>query len=57
VAVLSAIDADAFYDYVMTRAPEFSAGRRQADVDIAGGELGTPLADVGSELDDDGEVG
>lgn len=59
IAVLSAIDQDAFYDFVLEQAPEFVAGRKAADEQIAAGDLGTPLADVMAELDaeenDDGE--
>jgi hypothetical protein len=49
--LLSAIDAEEFYDYVLAHAPEFVRGRQEADDAIAGGELGVPLADVLAELD------
>ncbi len=51
IAVLSAIDAEGFYDYVLAHAPEFVRGRQEADDAIARGELGVPLADVLAELD------
>ncbi len=51
IAVLSAIDAEEFYDYVLAHAPEFVRGRQEADDAIAHGELGVPLADVLAELD------
>lgn len=54
IAVLSAIDAEEFYDYVdyvLAHAPEFVRGRKEADDAIARGELGIPLADVLAELD------
>jgi prevent-host-death family protein len=51
IAVLSAIDAEEFYDYVLAHAPEFVRGRQEADDAIARGEPGVPLADVLAELD------
>ncbi len=51
VAVLSAIDADEFYDYVLAHAPEFVAGRRAAEERFARGEYGQPLDEVLTELD------
>ncbi len=52
VAVLSAIDADALYDYVLTHAPEFVRGRqKEADEAIARGELGPPLTEVVAEME------
>ena len=51
IAVLSAIDAEEFYDYVLAHAPEFARGRQEADDAIARGELGIPLADMLAELD------
>ncbi|MGH3448744.1 MAG: type II toxin-antitoxin system Phd/YefM family antitoxin [Nocardioidaceae bacterium] len=51
VAVLSAIDAEEFYDYVLARAPEFVAGRKAAEERFARGEYGQPLEDVLAELD------
>jgi hypothetical protein len=49
--VLSAIDADEFYDYVLAHAPEFVAGRRAAEERFARGEYGQPLDEVLTELD------
>jgi prevent-host-death family protein len=51
IAVLSAIDAEAFYDYVLARSPEFVAGRQAAEVRFARGEYGEPLDDVMAELE------
>jgi len=51
VAVLSAIDAEAFYDYVLAQAPEFVRGRQEADEEISRGELGKPLTEVVAELE------
>lgn len=57
VAVLSAIDADEFYDYVLARSPDFVAGRAAAEARFARGEYGEPLDDVIAELDDEDEPG
>lgn len=51
IAVLSAIDAEEFYDYVLAHGPEFVRGRQEADDAITLGELGVPLADVITEQD------
>lgn len=51
IAVLSAIDAEEFYDYVLAHAPEFVRGRQEADDAIARGELGVPLTEIMAELD------
>ena len=51
VAVVSAIDAKAFYDYVLAHAPEFVRGRQDADEAIARGELGKPLTEVAADLE------
>ncbi len=51
IAVLSAIDAEEFYDYVLAHSPEFVAGRKAAEERFARGEYGEPLDDVIAELD------
>jgi len=55
VAVLSAIDEEAFHDYVLAAAPEFSEfvrDRSEAEDRWAHGEQdGTPLEDVIAEFD------
>ncbi len=51
IAVLSAIDADEFYDYVLAHAPSFVAGRKAAEERFARGEYGEPLDDVIAELE------
>ena len=51
IAVLSAIDAEEFYDYVLAHSPEFAAGRKVAEERFARGEYGQPLDDVIAELD------
>lgn len=51
VAVLSAIDAEEFYDYVLAHSPEFVAGRKDAEERFARGEYGERLGDVLAELD------
>jgi len=51
VAVLSAIDAEEFYDYLLAHSPEFVAGREAAEERFAHGEYGEPLDDVIAELD------
>lgn len=51
VAVLSAIDTEELYDYVLAHAPEFVRGRQEADKAIDRGEAGAPLADVVAELE------
>jgi len=51
IAVLSAIDAEEFYDYVLAHSPEFVAGRKAAEERFARGEYGEPLDDVTAELD------
>jgi len=43
VAVLSAIDADEFYDYVPAHSPEFVTGRKAAEEErFARGDTGSP---------------
>lgn len=51
VAVLSPIDAEEFYDYILAHSPEFVAGRKLAEERFAQGEYGQPLDDVIAELD------
>jgi len=51
VAVLSAIDTEEFYDYVLAHSPEFLAGRKAAEERFARGEYGERLDDVLAELD------
>jgi len=51
VAVLSAIDAEEFYDYVLAHSPDFVAARKAAEERFARGEYGEPLDDVLAELD------
>ncbi len=53
VAVLSAIDTEQFYDYVLAHSPEFVAGRKAAEERFARGEYGERLDDVLAELDAD----
>lgn len=55
VAVLSAIDAEEFYDYVLAHSPEFVAGRKAAEERFARGEYGAQLDDVLAELDAEDE--
>jgi len=55
VAVLSAIDAEEFYDYVLARSPEFVAGRKAAEERFARGEYGERLDAVLAELDAEDE--
>lgn len=51
IAVLSPIDAEEFYDYVLAHSPEFVAGREAAEERFARGDYGKPLDDVIAELD------
>jgi prevent-host-death family protein len=52
IAVLSAIDEDAFYDYVLAHAPEYVQGMRDADERYGRGESDSrPLHEVLAELD------
>lgn len=51
IAVLSAIDAEEFYDYVLAHSPEFVVGRKAAEERFARGEYGEVLDDVIAELD------
>jgi prevent-host-death family protein len=51
VAVLHAIDQDAFYDHVLEHAPEFVASIKQGEQEIAAGDLGTPLDEVFTDLE------
>lgn len=53
VAVLSAINSEAFHDWVLAQAPEFVAGRAAAEERFARGQYGRPLDDVIAELDAD----
>lgn len=51
IAVLSPIDAEAFYNHVLAQAPDFVRGREAAAAEIAEGDTGVPLADFIAELD------
>lgn len=51
IAILSPIDADEFYDYVLARSPEFVSGRQAAEKRFARGEYGQSLDEVLAELD------
>src|SRR4051794_12193120 len=51
VAVLSPIDSDAFYDFVLEQAPEFAAARKAVEDKMAAGDYGTPMDEVFAELD------
>ncbi len=51
IAVLSAIDAEGFYDYILAHAPEFVRGRQEADVRA---ELERSVADPARPRDQDG---
>lgn len=53
VAVLSAIDTEAFHDWILAHAPEFVAGRVAAEERFARGEYGRSLDDVLADLDAD----
>lgn len=54
VAVVSAINEEALYDYVLAHAPEFTEDIRSAEREHARGERnGEPLSDVISELEAD----
>jgi prevent-host-death family protein len=53
VAVLMPVDEDELYDFVLAKAPEYVAGMRAADEDVARGDLGRPLEEVLAELDED----
>lgn len=57
IAVLSAIDAEEFYDYVLAHSPEFAAGRKAAEERFARGEYGQPLDGVIAELDAEDDSG
>lgn len=57
IAVLSPIDAEAFYDHVLATVPEFARGRETADQEIARGDTGVPLADFIAELDTEDSSG
>ena len=57
IAVLSAIDAEDFYDYVLAHSPEVAVGRKAAEERFARGEYGQPLDDVIAELDTEGNSG
>lgn len=50
VAVLHALDEEAFEDYVFANAPEFVRDMRRADREIAKGKRGRLLEDVLGEL-------
>jgi prevent-host-death family protein len=52
VAVVSAIDEDALYDYILGNAPEYVRGMRDADERYERGESDSrPLHEVLAELD------
>jgi prevent-host-death family protein len=52
IAVLSAIDEDALYDYILANAPEYVQGMRDADDRYDRGESDSrPLHEVLAELD------
>jgi prevent-host-death family protein len=52
VAVVSAIDEDALYDFILTNAPEFARKRADADAKYERGEWhGRPLSEVMAELE------
>jgi len=46
VAVISPIDQDDLYDWVLANAPEFVADMKVADDALVAGEQGTPLEDL-----------
>ena len=53
VAVVSAIDEDAFYDYVLAHAPEYAQDMRAAEARYARGKSESrPLGEVLAELDE-----
>lgn len=51
VAAVVPIDVEELRDFVLANAPEFAAGRREAEAEIARGLRGVPLAEVLAELD------
>lgn len=51
IAVLAAIDAEEFYDYVLAHSAEFVVGRKAAEERFARGEYGGSLDEVIAELD------
>ena len=52
VAVVSAIDEEAFYDYVLATAPEFVRERKAAEDEYAAGASSTrPLDEALADLD------
>jgi prevent-host-death family protein len=54
VAVVSAIDEDAFYDYVLAHAPEYVRDMRAAEARYAQGKSESrPLDEVLAELDEE----
>jgi prevent-host-death family protein len=58
VAVVSPIDEDAFYDYVLAHAPEFALDMREAEERYAKGDSDSrPLEEVLAELDEDDRRG
>lgn len=57
IAVLSSIDAEAFYDHVLAQAPEFVRGRATAEREIDAGDTGVPFAELVAELDAEDAAG
>lgn len=54
VAVVSAVDEDALYDYVLAHAPEYVRDMRKAEEQYTRGESDSrPLSDVLADLDDE----
>lgn len=54
VAVVSPINEDAFYDYVLANAPEYVRDMREAEERYERGESDSrPLSEVLADLDDD----
>lgn len=54
VAVVSAIDEDAFYDYVLSHAPEYVRDMREVEDGYARGDSDSrPLHDVLAELEEE----
>lgn len=51
VALLSPIDQDALYDFLIENAPEYVASRKAADERIAAGDYGTPADEFFDELE------
>lgn len=51
IAVLMPVDEEELLDFVLANAPEYVAGMRTADEEVATGETGRPLDEVLEELD------